>query len=234
VALPAAVLWTAAGTLAIRYQWLKQDQGGHKALAVLGTQTESLMPHDAGQVPSAALTGNGIVESAAAKSETESERQSKHELAVFAAERIIPACKAQQTLHKAIIHRLCGNMQVIEHLAEKGLNIDANVQDYTVAGKALFEAVENNVRNISFQELMNNINIMSNLYHACSFFEWLCHGSNIDFRNDPELSEKYLSWRSLTDDLQAEYQRFSRDPRFSVLYELDTRQVLGKGFVTNY
>ena len=75
---------------------------------------------------------------------------------------------------------------------------------------------------------------MGDTYHACCFFNWLCHGTNLDYRNDPEIGKFYASWKEYTQQLVREYLRLMRDPRFEPIYNLRRTRTLGLDFCTDY
>lgn len=219
VVLIPAVLWAAAGTLALYKQWKTLRTNRAATPLVTGEQVEASSQTVIAAPPQEAP-------------ESDEERQAKHDLGVFVATRFLPAYRVQMELHAAILQLLI-KPSVINQLVWDGLYSQENIRIYRDAHDFLEKAVRTNLSGVSLAALMKKVWTVSRYYHACSLFSWLCHETDIDYKNDERLARIYAEWRRLSDDLESDYRRFVRDSRFSSLYKVDASRRVGEDFATD-
>jgi hypothetical protein len=188
---------------------------------------------DKPRVPPASLSASvPLAPEPPPKVETAEERQAKHELGVFVAQRVLPACDAQAELQLAALHKLCGNISSIEKLAKLGLRKLSNMENYYKCREELGQVVRANGREISLDKLMELVAIMSRIYPGyCSYADWICLSANLDHKKAEELSSAYKTWLERNELLEKEYCRFRCDTRFPRLYSLDQDRRAGYAFV---
>jgi hypothetical protein len=84
-----------------------------------------------------------------------------------------------------------------------------------------------------FKQMMTLVEELSKGYHAfCSYAQWLCRDSGLDYKNDPDIGPIYDAWKAKTITLEMEYQKIRQDHRFHELYSLEQRRMLGVAFAT--